>query len=123
MGYIKHDCIVITGHLWFNDKPDARGAYTKDKTRGISVAHRKAREMGLRVTSIKESQCNGYASFLVIPDGSKEGWDASNEFNGVRAQFIEWLEDPQTEKFDWVALRYGGDDDEISAHDRHHYLY
>jgi hypothetical protein len=35
---------------------------------------------------------NGYTSFVLMPDGSKEDWGMSNEMDEIRAEFISLLE-------------------------------
>jgi hypothetical protein len=98
MGYMRHHAIIVTS--WDNDR--------------IVVAHVVATELGLSVTSLTDEVTNGYRSFLVGPDGSKEGWDASNAGDAQRALFVEWLnrhryEDGST-PYDWALIQYGDDD-------------
>jgi hypothetical protein len=99
MGYIRHNAIVVT--CW-------------DKTR-IAAAHGAAERClpGL-VSSIVDSHINGYHSFLVAPDGSKEGWSDSDKGDAARAEFISWLESQRYEDnstpFEWVEIAYGSDD-------------
>ena len=46
---------------------------------------------GTMVTEILESPVNGYLSFFIGPDGSKEGWEESNSGNEKRGVFIQWM--------------------------------
>jgi len=93
MGYIRHHAIVVTS---FDDK--------------ISTVWLKAKEMfGYLVSDVIESECNGYASFFIAPDGSKEGWDRSIEHDKLRDQFIAYLKKIDL-VVDWVEVQYGDDD-------------
>ena len=58
------------------------------------------------ISAITDSPVNGYQSFLIVPDGSKEGWDRSYEGNKRRKEFIHWLK-INGGGFDWVEICYG----------------
>ena len=62
MGYICHHAIVVTSSF--------------EAT--LSDAWIKARQLFANVSPIVSSPLNGYRSFFVAPDGSKEGWDESD---------------------------------------------
>jgi hypothetical protein len=97
MGYIKHDAIVVTS---FGE-------------RYLEPARRKADALGLPVTEIVTSHTNGYVSFLIAPDGSKEGWDASDAGDVARASWKEWAHEQRKSEdlfIDWVHLSYAGDE-------------
>ena len=99
MGYIAHHTIVITS--W-------SGIYIKQ-------AHAKAVELfGSQVSELVESETNGYTSFFVAPDGSKEGWAASDRADCLREDFIKWMQTAKQQSIwlDWVEIRYGGDEPE-----------
>ena len=89
MGTIQHNAIIITGGEW-NDHLDK--AYTK------------AEELGLNVSPISKPVTNGYQSFAVFPDGSKEGWDESKAHEQGRKELIEWMEPLE---LDFVHVSYG----------------
>jgi hypothetical protein len=76
MGYIKHHAIVVTS---WNDAL-------------IVEAHAKAVEYCRLVTPLSETGVNGYRSFLIAPDGSKEGWGDSDLGDAEREAFIRWAE-------------------------------
>lgn len=64
MGYMRHHAIVVTGHERF---------YHDSTLPTIGQAHEAAIRFGCEsVTSVSLSSTNGYASFMVAPDGSKE---------------------------------------------------
>lgn len=91
MGLIIHNAIIVTS------SHDA----------SIERAHAKASEIFPAVSPIIDSHVNHYRSFFIPPDGSKEGWDDSDEGDKNRTAFKEWI----GEDFhcDWVEIRYGGD--------------
>jgi len=98
MGYIKHNAMVVTS--W-------------DEKR-LTKAHKKAQSMGLAVSATVESKINGYGSFIVVPDGSKEGWADSDAGDGLRAVFRRWLReqchDDGSSSLEWCEVEYGSDD-------------
>jgi hypothetical protein len=103
MGYIRHDAIIATSA----HRPD------------LASAQRKARRLGLTCTAIVASPLNGYVSFLIVPDGSKEGWGDSEEGDSARAEWIEWISEEEDEEgmgfkrhVDWAHVSFGGDEPE-----------
>lgn len=99
MGYIKHDAIIVTS---WNDK-------------AIEAAAVAAAGFGLQVLGPSKETTNGYRSMLVCPDGSKEGWNTSDDFDGNRAAFINHLkgfaDDDERGFVEWVAVSYSDDED------------
>lgn len=94
MGYIRHDAIVVTS--W--------------KPRLIDAARNKAVELGMTVSEVIESPTNGYSSFLIAPDGSKEGWESSYRGDDSREEWVAWMRLQPDNWVDWVAINYGGDE-------------
>jgi hypothetical protein len=77
MGYSRHHAIVVTS--W--------------DEKHIELAHAKAREIfGDHVTEILPPATNGYRTFLIGPDGSKEWWPESDAGDKRRAEFRQWVE-------------------------------
>lgn len=97
MGYMRHDAIVVTSF----DKKYVR--------KGIE----KARSLGLCVTPITKEVTNGYCSFLIAPDGSKEGWDTSNQAEEARDAWKEWANNSYKDGLylEWVHVSFAGDED------------
>lgn len=99
MGYIRHHAIVVTGTDW--------GETT------IYEAHYRAEEIfgGELVSDVVSAEMNGYFSFFVAPDGSKEGWSTSNGYDSLRDHFIGWLEEQRygdrSSPLDWVEVQFG----------------
>lgn len=100
MGYMRHHAIVVTS--W------------KDEL--IEAAHAKAVGLGACVTEITPEVTNGYRSFLVAPDGSKEGWDASTAGDARRAELVAWLDEQRysdgSTSIGWVEVQFDDDDDD-----------
>jgi hypothetical protein len=98
MGYIRHNAIVVTS--WDKALLDA------------SLA--KAKELGLDATEPGKTHVNGYRSFLICPDGSKEGWPESDDGDRARDAFVKWLyaqrHEDNSSSIEWVEVSYGSDD-------------
>jgi hypothetical protein len=69
MGDIYHHAIIVIGTEW--------------RSHQLVAAREYAIEAGNSVTEIVPSRTNGFSSFMVAPDGSKEGWANSNEGDEV----------------------------------------
>lgn len=98
MGYINDEAIIVTGH-----SADA-----------LSEPMRRARDLGLSCTDVAVHNINSGASFLIVPDGSKEGWSDSDRGDERRAAWIKWAR--ETGGFRWVHVSYDdeGDCDVVS---------
>lgn len=106
MGYMRHHALVITS--WHEDLP-------KIHARAVELcAH--------LVSPIVRGSCNGYASFFIAPDGSKEGWDISDDGDDNRSTLISELEAMRYEDgsspIDWVEVQFG-DDERITKVTKH----
>lgn len=83
MGVMQHDAIIVTGHY------DDPGYKHRSEHQPLELAHSIAVEhCGHLVSPIIDSKVNAEASFLIAPDGSKEGWEKSNEMRISRVAFI-----------------------------------
>lgn len=117
MGYMRHHAIVVTSCV----------------ENIIEEAHAKAEHIftnggrfipGLRgwVSPISPAATNGYRSFFVAPDGSKDGWGESSDADECRAEFISWLDEQRYEdgstNLKWAEVLFG--DDEGHAAIIHH---
>ena len=98
MGYIRHNAIVVTS--W--------------NAAMIEAAACRARNMGLTVLGPSAEAMNNYRTLLVCPDGSKEGWEESDQGDQRRITFRDWLNEQRYEdgstRLHWVELAYGSDD-------------
>ncbi len=60
------------------------------KTKAV---HDKAKELfGSLVSDIIESGVNGYSTFMVAPDGSKEFWERSDDYNAKRSELADLID-------------------------------
>ena len=101
MGYIRHHAIVVTSYQEID----------------INSALNKAISLGMRATGVVGPTNNDTWSFLVAPDGSKEGWADSNKGDGQRESFKAWLRTSELKgpfHAHWVEVQYG-DDNGITA--------
>ena len=98
MGYIKHHAIVIT--TWQEDL--------------VPKLLASARELDLEVLSSGPTYINGYSTIIILPDGSKEGWEESDRGDSMRTLFKTRLQDFEYEDgsspLEWVEVAYGSDD-------------
>ena len=95
MGYIKHHAIVVTS--WEGDR--------LEKARNV------AKKFGCNVTNIVGPLGNGYCTFTVVPDGSKEGWATSDEGDEARENFKAWMvANHDGNWWEWVEVAFGTDD-------------
>ena len=107
MGYMRHHTIVVT---W--DKKHAELA------RGEALRIFNTESMGIAgrvpslVSELVDSAVNGYSSFFVAPDGSKEWWGTSDNGNTCRELFINELRFMQRRNIflDWVEVQFGDDE-------------
>lgn len=106
MGYIRHQAIIVTG----SDYSDIGGVHS------TALARDKAVELDLPCSEIVQSFANGYTSFLIAPDGSKEGWGMSNEQEGKRLEWMRWANGCGA-SFDWACVTFGGDDYDLATLD------
>ncbi len=74
----------------------------------IKSVHKKAKTIFPYVSPLSPKGVNGYQSFFIPPDGSKERWDASDEGNRRRDEFIKWLKSRKA-LVDWVEVQFGDD--------------
>lgn len=110
MGYIRHHAIIVTA-------PDYDlGNATLREARDFA-----ARNGGL-VSEIVQSTINGYQSFVMFPDGSKEGWPESELGDARRAALIAFMDTKRysdgSGPLDWAEVQYGDDNREtrVIAH-------
>lgn len=75
MGYIKHQHIIVTG--WESKERDAMLKWVAEKGWQEWI-------------SVSEVMTNGYWSAIIWADGSKEGWDESDQGNARRNEFVSW---------------------------------
>ena len=100
MGYDRSHAIVVTS--WSDDR--------------IAIAHQHAQELCGQdlVSPLVERRVNGGASFLIAPDGSKEGWEDSDVGDQQRESLIRWLDRQRhvdgSTPYDWIYVQFGDDE-------------
>ena len=84
----------------------------------VAAAHAKAVELFAElVTPIMDGTSNAHTSFMVAPDGSKEGWPESDRLDALRDEYVAWL--PEFASWaHWVEVQFA-DDDSITRIVRH----
>lgn len=94
MSWIRHHGIIVTD----------------DDAEQLKAVHAFAVSIFPVVSPILSADFNGYASFFIPPDGSKEGWGGSNEGDARRERFIAWLrEAPRS--CEWLEYEHDVDND------------
>ena len=107
MGYIKHHTIVVTH--W----DDKKVLETREKAVEIfkeNFSNDLHCDGDLLVSPVIYGLTNGYCSFFIAPDGSKEGWGTSDSGNNARKEFLDWLK-KEDNYCDYIEVVFGGDDD------------
>ena len=107
MGYMRHHAIIVTGN---SDDEELQ------KVRNRCDDINQASGNPCQVSLIYPSKRNHYGTFFIAPDGSKEGWDVSDDGDLCRTQIIEYLDTlrfgDNSTSFKYVEVQYGDDDHE-----------
>lgn len=90
MGTIHHHAILVTG--W---------------DESLDKAHQKAVEIFPWVSGISPEGRNGYRTFFIPPDGSKEGWEDSDKGDVRRKAFFKFLGEQKRFFVEAVEVGYG----------------
>ena len=94
MGTINHNAIVVTGF-------SPRDNPTAFQNLRDSVA-----AVGLPTSAVVPAWLNGYHSFFVAPDGSKEYWDESDDGDDKR-QVVRQILRESSAAHHWVEVSFG----------------
>lgn len=107
MGYHLHHAIIVS--TWSAERLRLIHAKVLEIAGGHDFA-------GL-VSAISETGMNGYCSFCIFPDGSKEGWDHSNRGDEFREAVKRMLIAGAAEGMwsSWVEVAFAGDDPDETA--------
>lgn len=117
MGRIKHSAALFTSHTTLTEKSDdgINVEFIDTPDPNLELIRKNVIDslVGLDirdsfVTPIVLSSHNGYCSFAILPDGSKEGWDASDQIDTIRENAIRHA---RSMGIDCVFVMFGGDDD------------
>lgn len=111
MGYMRHHAIIVSS--WDREQIDAM------RLEAITLAVEE--RLASLISPLVQSAVNGYSTFVVAPDGSKEGWGHSDAGDRLRERIVETLIAAEyadgSSRFAWAVVRYGDDngDDAIEA--------
>ena len=108
MGHFKHHTIIVTS---WNDKN-----ILKSREKAIEIfnqhfandLHDKGKSL---ISQVVYGVANGYCSFFIAPDGSKEWWETSDCGNRARQEFLDWLNKDEDNYCDYIEVVFGGDDE------------
>ncbi len=106
MGYIAHHALVVTG--WDGNR--------------IESVHEQAMTHAdvVPVTPVSDPAVNGYCSFAMLPDGSKEGWAYSDDGEAARSDVIGFIKSQGLSGYvSYVLVRFGGDESELAQIEDH----
>jgi hypothetical protein len=113
MGYMCHHAIIVTS---WNDSLLAVAHAEAERLAEAAAAEDLIHDWPI-VSPIIASAVNDYGTFVIAPDGSKEGWVTSDHGDALRAAFIEWIEaqryDDGSTSLDYALVQFGdenGDD-------------
>jgi hypothetical protein len=112
MGYIRNRTLVVSS--W--DKKEVEVAHKVANEHLMEISDFEADYTGL-ISPIIPHARNGGTSFFIAPDGSKEGWDVSNNVDAALEKIINYLRSRQKGYVDWALVVLGGDDGEYVVED------
>jgi len=109
MGYMSHHAIVVTCLDQYR-LVEARKRIIEEAGK-IGRLYSNPQSTRNLVSKIVMSVSNGYGSFFIAPDGSKDGWSTSDDGDSIRDKAIKILDsykhDDGSSPFDWVEVQYG----------------
>ena len=106
MGYIEHRVVIVTVSGYINDREHA----PRSKVEAFRASL--PEEWQRLVIGPVPAVINGYDHYIFLPDGSKEGWEASDRGDEYRRQFEEifaFRYEDGSSPFDMAEVTYGGD--------------
>ncbi len=108
MKNIKHHAIIVT----CNDKESLE--LVRSEVLRLYKSNMEAKNGHQLVSPIIDSLINRFSSFFIAPDGSKEGYDASDDGDKVRKKIVEFLrsldEPDGTNSIKFVEVFFGSDE-------------
>jgi hypothetical protein len=105
MGYIKHHSIIVTSPF----KTDIETAHNVAKSIFKESSYDPYNNIDNLITGIFEGIVNSCYTFFIVPDGSKEGWNLSDQCDEARNKFLTWMHGNDT-GCDYIEIEFGGDD-------------
>ena len=105
MGYMCHHAVIVSSC----DKK----LIEKARQKAVEIFGRYPDTKPL-VSNMVTANVNNYRAFFIAPDGSKEGWSASDEGNECRKDFLDWVKaqafEDGSNMLGWALVQF--DDDE-----------
>lgn len=105
MGYMRHHAILVTSE---NMK------LLRQAKKIASLCFEES-----MISNYTGAAINGFRSFFVAPDGSKEGWDESNYFDRRRQKFCKRIDELAYEdgsnSVSYAEVMFGDDEGEASV--------
>lgn len=79
MGLIQHNSVIISGNSAYQEQ--------------FRQVYEYAQQLfGTLVTPVIQPEINGDMFFFISPDGSKEGWSISNEYDTKRSELCDFID-------------------------------
>ena len=97
MSHVVHSAILVTGMIESH----------------LTMAYNEAKRLGLHIIGPSDPMINGYRTFIVQSNGSKDGWEEGDEDQVMRDRFEQWLitqtlpDSPVV--LEWCRISYGYD--------------
>lgn len=106
MGRMKHSAAIFTTGA---EPPKELQELRKFVVEKFRVAGEFGPRANTTVTPIMPAPRNGYCTFVILPDCSKEGWGASDTADEIRKSAC--LKAKDLGQISFINVEYGGDDD------------
>lgn len=121
MGYMRHHAIIVTSHHDHVIRVRQRCMDVQAKFNGELEAAGEGSGLFL-VGELSKETMNCYMSFLIQPDGSKEGWEDSKYGVQLRERIKDQVLRPETKGYglDWVEVQYGDDEHQTLTRECNH---
>lgn len=105
MGYMRNQCLIVSS----SNKEHAKLA--RDHLLELCPKHQTDYPLSFDrlVTPLMPHMANGGACFMFGVDGSKEGWETSDQWDAIRDAFIAYTK-TNAIYLDWAVVVLGGDD-------------
>lgn len=108
MGYYRHDAVIAIGSL-YDEERAALNAEIDALRADMHDVH--GYDMSRVLIGPIESPINSFTIFAYLPDGSKEGWDASDAHDLWRERFKEIM--AARPYWNVLDVEFGGDEPDL----------
>jgi hypothetical protein len=108
MGYMQHHAIVVTVNNYVEEDKDLPTKAADVHEKAVSIFGE------TMVSNIIKSTVDQDSSFFIGPDGSKEGWEESDEGDEKRSEFVKYLRslayDDGSTPYHYAEVQYADDE-------------